>query len=154
MQGGTLKKEFGSIEYDEWVKVFDINLTIPFLTTQYLNPYINTDGRIIFISSVMSRYAHSSSVAYGVSKASINSLVEHLIKYFGDKAITVNAIGTGFTETGMIKRTQEHEESIKGKIALHRFAKPEEIARFCWQIIDNGYINGALLDINGGYCFK
>ena len=37
------------------------------------------------------------------------------------------------------------------KIALHRFGTPKEIASVCMEIINNQYINGASIDVNGGY---
>lgn len=152
--GGTLKKPLGEITYPEWKRCFDINLNIPFFMIQEFSSAIRENGRIIFISSVMSTYEHSGSIAYGVSKASINSLTEYLVKYFCDRAITVNAVITGFTNTKMIARVPEHEERIKSKIALHRFAEPEEIARFVCHIIEDGYVNGSLMEIDGGYCFQ
>ncbi|MFA6756053.1 MAG: SDR family oxidoreductase [Bacilli bacterium] len=152
--GGTLKKPFGEIEYNEWQKCFDTNLNVPFFITQWLKDKINKNGRIIFISSVMSIYNHSSSIAYGVSKASINSLTKYLVKYFCDKNITVNAVITGFTKTSMIKRNKEHEQRIIDKIALKRFAKPNEISKLVMDIINDGYINGSLIEIDGGYCYK
>ena len=152
--GGTQKKSFEEMDYDGWKTCFDINLNIPVFMIQKAYQHINHDGRIIFMSSVMSTYEHSGSIAYGVSKASLNSLTKYLVKYFAEKNITVNAVITGFTNTTMIKRTPEHEQRIKDKIALGRFADPNEIAEFVWHIIEDGYVNGSLMEIDGGYCYK
>lgn len=152
--GGTQKKSFEEMDYEGWKKCFDINLNIPLFMIQKAYQHINENGRIVFISSVMSTYEHSSSIAYGVSKASLNSLTKYLVKYFNEKSITVNAVITGFTDTTMIKRTPEHEKRIKDKIALGRFAEPCEIAQFVYHIIEDGYVNGSLMEIDGGYCYK
>lgn len=152
--GGTQKKSFEEMDYEGWKKCFDINLNIPLFMIQKAYHHINEDGRIIFMSSVMSTYEHSGSIAYGVSKASINSLTEYLVKYFNERHITVNAVITGFTNTAMIKRTPEHEQRINDKIALGRFAEPYEIAQFVYHIIEDGYVNGSLMEIDGGYCYK
>jgi Dehydrogenases with different specificities (related to short-chain alcohol dehydrogenases) len=152
--GGTLKADIGEIQYDEWKRCFDMNLNIPFFMLQRAAKYINREGRIVFMSSVMSIYEHSSSIAYGVSKAAINSLTAYLVKYFCGREITVNAVIVGFTNTSMIKRTPEHEERIKSKIALGRFAEPEEIAQVVWHIIQDSYINGSLIEVDGGYCYQ
>lgn len=152
--GATLKADIGEIQYNEWKRCFDMNLNIPFFMLQKAAKYINKEGRIVFMSSVMSIYEHSGSIAYGVSKAAINSLTAYLVKYFCDRKITINAVIVGFTNTSMIKRTFEHEERIKSKIALGRFAEPEEIAQVVWHIIQDSYINGSLIEVDGGYCYQ
>ena len=48
----------------------------------------------------------------------------------------------------------EQRIRIENKIALKRFALPEEIAQLCWDISQNAYINGSLLEIDGGYCYE
>ncbi len=152
--GATAKAEFGEYTYEEWLKVFDVNLNMPFMMLQMFDKLVNEEGRIIFISSVMSVYPHSSSIPYAVSKAAVNNLVQNMTKYYGERRITINSVITGFTNTTMINRTKEHIESINNKIALHRFAEAEEVANFVIHIIENGYINGALLEITGGYSFR
>lgn len=152
--GGTVKEKWGEYGFDQWLRVFNINLNMPVMLLQRLDKYLANDGRVIFLSSVMSKYPHSSSVPYSVSKSAVNSLVQNLVKEYGHRNITINAVMTGFTNTSMIQRTKEHTERIYDKIALHRFAEPEEIARFISHIIEDGYITGALLDINGGYCYR
>lgn len=151
--GATLKKSFGNIDYDEWRKIFDVNLNIPVMILQMIDKYIEYDGRIIFINTIMSKYPHSTSIAYGVSKAGVNTLVEYLVKVYAERKITVNSILVGFANTTMIKRTTEHEERIKNKIALGRFVEPKEIADFVLSVIKNGYINGGILEMSGGYDF-
>ena len=61
--GYTDRTEFGEIELHEWEKVFDTNLTVPFFLVQALKDKINKNGRIIFISSVLADYPHSSSIS-------------------------------------------------------------------------------------------
>ena len=151
--GATLKKTFGHIEYDEWRKIFDINLNIPFMLLQMLDEVIEHNGRIIFINTIMSKYPHSTSIAYGVSKASVNMLVSYLVKVYAERKITVNSILVGFANTTMIQRTPDHEARIKNKIALGRFVEPNEIAEFVFFIIQNNYIDGAILEMSGGYDF-
>jgi len=151
--GITEKSQFGEISKDSWEKVMNINLNVPFYIIQKLSPYIKDDiGRIILMSSVMGKYAHSTSLAYNVSKSGVNALSNALVKYFADRRITVNSICPGFIKTPYHdNRSQESTERINNKIALHRFGTTEEITSLCMEIIRNQYINGANIDINGGY---
>ncbi len=81
-------------------------------------------------------------------------MVKELVKFFEPKRITVNAVIPSFVETPwQSTKAPDHRKRIEDKIALHRFAYPEEIASLCWEIINNQYINGANLRIDGGYCY-
>ena len=42
----------------------------------------------------------------------------------------------------------------ENKIAVKRFALPEEVAKLCWDVSQNAYINGSVLEIDGGYCYE
>ncbi len=151
--GITEKSQFGEISKDSWEKVMNINLNVPFYIIQKLSEYINNDiGRIILMSSVMGKYPHSTSLAYNVSKAGMNALSNALVKYFADRKITVNSICPGFINTPYHNnRTKESYDRINSKIALHRFGEAKEVASVCMEIIKNQYINGANIDVNGGY---
>lgn len=147
------KTEFGNINKEEWEKSMNINLNCPFYIIENLRNIINDgSGRIILMSSVMGKYAHSTSLSYNVSKAGVIALSNGLVKYFAERCITVNCICPGFIETPYHKnRSKESFDRINNKIALHRFGKPEEVANLCLEIINNQYINGSTFDINGGY---
>lgn len=150
--GKTDRTEFGEIKIEEWDSVIDTNLTIPFFLIQKLSPIIRNNGRIIFISSVLANYTDGSSISYAITKSAINSLVAQLVKHFKDRNITVNAIAPGFTDTEWHNNKNEDQiQRIQDKIALGRFAEPREIAMLVKHVIDNPYINGSILNIDGGY---
>ncbi len=150
------KSEFGKITKETWEKSMNINLNCPFYIIQSLSENLKNNeiegGRIILLSSIMGKYPHSTSLVYNVSKAGVIALSKSLVKYFCEDKITVNSICPGFIETPYHhNRTKESYERINNKIALHRFGTPEEVASICMEIINNEYINGSAIDINGGY---
>jgi 3-oxoacyl-[acyl-carrier protein] reductase len=67
----------------------------------------------------------------------------------------VNAIAPGFVETEwQASKPQEIRNNILAKSAVKRFAAPDEVAdavRFC---INNGFVNGSVIEVSGGYSFK
>lgn len=153
--GATDYASFGKISIDNWNKVFNINLVCPMLITQGLADLISIEGRIIFIGSILGIYPHSRSLAYGVSKAAVHMLAKSLVKHFKNKGITVNTIAPGFTDTEWQKdKAEEIKDTIKGKIAKGRFANPVEIALMVKSVLDNPYINGQTLIVDGGYCHE
>ena len=112
-------------------------------------------SRIVFTGSLMGILPHSVSLSYGVTKAAVLALAKNLVKFFEDTETTVNAIAPGFVETEWQKnKPQEIRNNIYNKTAIKRFADPKEIAdavRFC---INNAFVNGSIIEVSGGYCFK
>lgn len=153
--GITEKSQFGDISKQAWENAMNVNLNCPFYIIQGLSNILKKEknvGRIILLSSVMGKYPHSTSLVYNVSKSGVIALTRSLVKYFADDGITVNCICPGFIDTPYhMNRTKESFERINKKIALHRFGNPSEIASVCMEIINNQYINGSSIDVNGGY---
>jgi len=138
-----------------WQKIMDVNLNIPFYTVQKFASKIKKKGRIIFMGALMGQVPHAMSIPYGVTKAAIHFLSKSLVKEFAELEITVNTIVPGFVDTPwQLTKEPEHRKRIEDKIALKRFSKPEEIALLCMSIVDNDYINGAVINIDGGYDYK
>ncbi len=116
---------------------------------------IPTNSRIVFIGSMMGIHPHGTSLAYGVTKSALHALALNLVKCFEDSGTTINAIAPGFVETEWQAEKPQHiRQNIYAKSAIKRFATPDEVAdavRFC---INNAFVNGSIIEINGGYSFK
>lgn len=153
---GSVRNVFRKITEEEMLKMFWSNLFAPFFLVQSLADKIEEDGSIVFISSHVGIYPHSTYIPYGLTKAAEISLAKMLVKEFSERRITVNAIAPAFIETNMFPggRTPEHLESIRKKIAVHRFGKVEEVAKAVIALVENKYINGSVLSIDGGYDYK
>lgn len=153
--GVTNRNSFSDMTIDEWNYVINVNLTMPFFIVQSLVDCIIKGGSILFIGAVMGIYPHAISIPYAVSKAGVHMLSRQLAKHLAPYKITVNTIAPGFVDTPWQKsKPLEQRIRIENKIALKRFALPEEIAQLCWDISQNAYINGSLLEIDGGYCYE
>ena len=154
--GTTDRAPFGEITKEEWSRVMDVNLNAPFFLIQNLSTYMSENsGRIILIGSLMAEHPHARSVSYGVSKAAVQELARYLVKHFSPRGITVNAVSPGFADTPWQSgKEPAHRKRIEDKIALHRFARPDEVASLCMHIVENQYINGAVLNIDGGYSYE
>jgi len=153
--GATCRKPFGEITYEEWNAVMNANVNIPFLICQKLHSIIKVNSSIIFIGSDMGIYPHATSCAYSVSKAATHMLAKSLVKEMAEKRIRVNALAPGFIDTEWQKiKPQWQRKKIEEKTALKRFGAPGEVADACLCLIENNYINGAVLQVDGGYCFE
>lgn len=153
---GSNRNVFTKITEEEMLKMFWSNLFAPFFLVQSLADKIEDEGAIVFISSHVGIYPHSTYIPYGLTKAAEISLARMLVKEFAERRITVNTVAPAFIETNMFpgNRTIEHLESIREKIAVHRFGKVEEVAEAVTALIENKYINGSVLSVDGGYDYK
>lgn len=153
--GITDKTPFQDVSYENFMKVMETNLTLPFLLVQKLSKHIEKEGNILFIGSSLGTYPHATSLSYGISKAGVASLAKNLVKEFAEEKIRVNVIAPGFVDTEWQKtKPPEIRQRIEDKIALSRFCTPEEIAEVCLFVMKSNYINGALIPVDGGYSYK
>ena len=153
--GLTLRKSFENITNDEWETVFKVNVHSHFYLIRDLNTIIQPKARIIFIGSILGDIPHASSIAYGVTKATVHALCKNLVKEFSDREATVNIVAPGFVETGWQKdKSIEIRNNIYYKTAIKRFASVEEISKVCMMIVENDFINGATIPVDGGYDYR
>jgi len=150
--GMTCRKKFDEIKYEDWQKVMDTNINIPFFLVQKLKNIIEANGRIIFIGSMLGIIPHAVSIPYGVSKGAVHILTKYLAKEFSVNGITVNAIAPGFIDTSWHQnKSYEQRNRIENKIELNRFGIPSEISSIVKLIIENHYVNGTIIQVDGGY---
>ncbi len=112
-------------------------------------------GRIIGVSSVGARTGGvSNSAVYNAAKAAVISLMKNFARNYGPYGITANAVAPGAVEGFMTEHmTAEERERVVAALPLGRFAAPIEIARVVGFLAsdDASYINGATIDVNGGW---
>ncbi|SEA15880.1 3-oxoacyl-[acyl-carrier protein] reductase [Porphyromonadaceae bacterium KH3R12] len=153
--GMTDRSPFTEINIDNWMTIQNIFVNVPVFLLQKFYPMLVQHGNAIFIGSMLGEIPHSTSLSYGVSKASINALVRNLVKFFSDKYIRINGVAPGFIDTQwQLNKTPEIRKNIEQKIALKRFGTPENVSDLVLHIINNKYINGAILRVDGGYSYQ
>ena len=86
------------------------------------------------------------------SKAGIDGLTKSLAKELGPSNIRVNSIAPGFMKTDMnSKLTPEEIEDIKKEIPLMREGTPRDISKCVKWLIEDEYVTGQVISINGGW---
>ena len=153
--GCTDRTRWENLTWEDFMHVMNVNVNAPAELIRKFHNDLCNDGNIIMISSQMSVYPHAVSVPYTVSKSALNGLTLALVKEYCERNIRVNAVLPGFIETPWQKsKPADQRKRICDKIALNRFAEPEEIAQVVMSIIDSSYINGALIPVDGSYCYR
>ena len=153
--GTTLRRGITDFADEEWERVMQVNVNAPVFLIRDLHGHLSPNARIVFIGSEMGVYPHGTSLAYGVTKSAVHALARNLVKFFEGTCTTVNAIAPGFVETEWQKnKPQEIRNNICKKTALGRFATTEEIADAVRFVIHNPFVNGSIIEVNGGYNYK
>lgn len=153
--GKTIRNGIVDITVEEWESVMAVNVTTPLFLIQRFLPLLGNGSNIILTGSSMSVFPHSASLSYGISKSAVHALVKNLVKFLVPLGIRINCVAPGFVDTEWQKdKPSEVRENIMKKISLKRFAKPEEVASVYLFIINNEYLNGEIIAIDGGYSYE
>lgn len=153
--GLTCRDSFESISFESWNKVFYANVHFPVFLLQRIVNRIAKGGSVVFTGSLMGIEPHSVSLAYGVTKSAVHSLVKNLVKFLAPYSLRVNAVAPGFVDTEWQKtKPAEIRRNIERKVSLERFCEPAEVAEVYKMLIENNYFNGEIVVIDGGYSYK
>ena len=108
-------------------------------------------GTIINVSSVSGIMGNAGQVNYAASKAGVIGLTKSLARELASRSITVNTIAPGFIETDMTAEMSERvTEAMLGEIPLKRFGQAEEVASAVKFLMENRYVTGQTIEVNGG----
>lgn len=141
------------LDVESWDQVIQLDLNGCFYTVHAALPHMTEQGSgsIVNMSSFVGEAGNMGQANYAAAKAGLLGYTKTAALELARNNIAVNAVCPGFIETDMTSAIpEEMQEKITKTIPMGRFGQPEDIAqavRFC---IENEYMTGATLDINGG----
>lgn len=147
-------KMFLDITDADWNNMISNNLNSVFYMCQEVLPYMihEKNGVIINISSIWGVTGASCESHYAVSKAGVDALTKSLAKEMGPSNIRINSIAPGFIDTEMNNNLNEEEkQEIKEEIPLQKIGKVEDVSRTVEWIVEDEYITGQVISVNGGW---
>lgn len=152
---------------DDYLQAFTQHLLASSTLTQALVPAMlaKNYGRIVNIVSVSARQPSDNLASSNAVRAAMLNWSKTLANELAPCGITVNSVLPGYTETERLKEVisarasqaassqEQIAEKLLGKIPMHRFAKPEEIAAAVLFLASPAasYITGVSLPVDGGY---
>ncbi|MDF1613288.1 SDR family NAD(P)-dependent oxidoreductase, partial [Stygiobacter electus] len=144
-------KTYEDITYKDWLETIQINLTSTFIVTQAFLPLLiaSEKAKIINMSSIAAFNGGMVGPHYAASKAGQIGLTHYYAKALAALNIMVNSIAPALIETDMTKGKINAE-----KIPLMRSGKTDDIWTAVKFLIDNDFITGQTLHINGGLFFS
>ncbi|HML96634.1 MAG TPA: SDR family oxidoreductase [Thermodesulfobacteriota bacterium] len=149
-----------------WETTFDTNVRGTWLMSKFAIPHMLSRGRgwIVNNASIVGLKGFAGLPAYAASKGAVIQLTRSMALEYSSRGINVNAVCPGTTMTplvteGFMKRVPDPGEGMRFMESLHpmgRLALPEEVARAVLFLCDErvGFVTGAALPVDGGWCAR
>lgn len=134
-------------------RLIAVNAKAPFFIIQRSLPLMPDGGRIINISSGLTRFANPDEVAYAMTKGAVEQLSLHFAKYLGPRQITVNSVAPGITNNGSpVFGIPEAVQQMAALSVFSRVGEPPDVADVVAFLAsaDARWITGAFVDATGG----
>ena len=157
--GINIRRQVIDYTLEEWNRVIATNLTSVFLMCRSFVPFMKETGygRVINITSIMSRVSLPGRGAYTASKAGMLGVTRTLSLELAPYSITVNGISPGLFATEMNTALIEKPEiynDLTSRIPLGRWGNPKEIGDLAVYLCspEASFITGTDIVIDGGWC--
>jgi NAD(P)-dependent dehydrogenase (short-subunit alcohol dehydrogenase family) len=154
--GTSHHKAFDQTTEEELIQLYNVHFKGVFFLTQKLLPLINDGGRIVNISSGLTRFTVPGIGAYAAMKGAVEVLTRYLAKELGARGIAVNTVAPGAVATdfsgGMVRDNPEVNQRVADMTALGRAGQPDDIGPMIAALLseDNRWINGQRIEVSGG----
>lgn len=137
-------------------RLMNVHLKGVLFLTQRLLPFIADGGRIINISSGLTRFTFPGKAVYAAMKGAVEVLTRYMAKELGPRRIAVNTVAPGAIATdfggGVVRDNPHVHQAIASVTALGRVGLPEDIGGAIAHLLapESGWINGECILISGG----
>lgn len=142
----------------DWDDVMDVNLKAVFFTCQAFAKAAlpRGAGKIVNIASLLSFQGGIRVPSYTASKHGVAGLTKLLANEWAARGLNVNAIAPGYIETNnteALRADPDRSKAILDRIPAGRWGRPEDIGQTAVFLAApaSDYINGAVLNVDGGW---
>ncbi|WP_058834439.1 SDR family oxidoreductase [Luteimonas abyssi] len=137
-------------------RLVDVHFKGVFFLTQTLLPLLEDGGRIVNLSSGLTRVSYPGFSAYSAVKGAVEVLSVYLAKELGSRGIAVNTVAPGAIETdflgGAVRDMPDLNKVFADMTALGRVGEPDDIGPMIASLLseDNRWINAQRIEVSGG----
>ncbi|MEU7655997.1 SDR family oxidoreductase [Micromonospora taraxaci] len=152
--GAFLLGPLEQLSLEEFEQTVAVNVRAPFVAAQAAVRHMRAGGRVINIgSNAAERAVFPGFALYAMSKTALIGLTKALGRELGGRAITVNLVNPGATDTELNPADGPNADTINGFTALGHFAEPSDVAATVAFLAGPGgrYITGATVNVDGGF---
>jgi NAD(P)-dependent dehydrogenase (short-subunit alcohol dehydrogenase family) len=141
-----------------WYNAFDVHVHAAFHLCRTAVPYMKSqkEGAIILISSAAGLRGVKNALAYAVVKGAIPQMTRALALELCDDNISVNCVSPGVIRTRFqdYLKPEQVKNNIDNRIPLHREGTPEDVSEVICSLIQNKFITGENIVIDGGMTMR
>ena len=156
MAGTSHSGVLGGVTEEDFDAAYRVHVKGPFFLTQTLLPLIADGGRIVNISSGLTRIIMPGRIAYGAMKGAVEVMTQYMAKELGPRRIAVNTVAPGAIQTdfsgGIVRDNPEVNKHVAEATALGRPGLPDDIGPMIASLLseDNRWINAQRIEVSGG----
>lgn len=156
--GGPAPGSLLEVDAESWYKAFDIHVHAVYHLARAVVPCMaeHGEGVILLISSAAGARGCAGAIAYGVAKGAIPQFTRALARELADYKIRVNCVSPGIIRTRFqdYLTPEQVQKNARDRIPLHREGRPEEVAMALAALVENDFITGADLPVDGGMAMR
>ncbi|MFT8317686.1 MAG: SDR family oxidoreductase [Sporolactobacillus sp.] len=141
---------------EELDNLYEVHFKGVFFLTQKLLPLINDGGRIVNISTGLTRFAVPGSGPYASMKGAIEVLTRYMAKELGSRGITANVVAPGAIATdfsgGVVRDNPEVSKQIAKMTVLGRVGQADDVGPMIASILsdENRWVTAQRIEVSGG----
>lgn len=154
--GVGVNTPFAETTEEQFDLLMNIHLKGTFFLAQTLLPLIKDGGRIVNISTGLTRFTYPGYSAYAAMKGAVEVLSRYMAKELGARGIAVNAVAPGAIETdfggGHVRDNDQLNQQLASITALGRVGVPDDIGPMIASLLseNNRWINAQRIEVSGG----
>lgn len=147
---------FAETTQAQFDRLVDVHFKGVFFLTQALLPLLADGGRIVNLSTGLTRFAYPGYAAYAAAKGAVEVLTRYLAKELGARGIAVNTVAPGAIETdfggGAVRDNAEINRHIAGITALGRVGVADDIGPMIAGLLGeaNRWVTAQRIEVSGG----
>lgn len=133
--------------------VLAVDLRAPMLLTQLVFKKMlkQRAGVVINLASVVGLHGNAGQANYAAAKAGLIGFTKTLAREGASRGVRANAIAPGMIDSAMTHALSEKiQAQLIAEIPLHRFGQPNEIAHAARFLVENDYVTGQTMVVDGG----
>lgn len=154
--GIGINAPFAQVTEAQFDELMNVQFKGVYFLTQTLLPLIADGGRIVNLSTGLTRFSIPGYSAYAAMKGAIEVLTRYLAKELGPRGIAVNVVAPGAIETdfggGRLRDDADLNRFIASQTALGRVGQPDDIGGVIASLLsaDTAWINAQRIEASGG----
>jgi NAD(P)-dependent dehydrogenase (short-subunit alcohol dehydrogenase family) len=156
--GGPVPGSIYAVTDESWMNAFAVHVHSIFHLTRAAAPHMAEQGggAIILLGSAAGLRGCLGAAAYGVVKGALPQFARVLARELAEQRIRVNCVSPGVIRTPFHDSLspEQARNNIENRIPLHTEGKPEDVAALITSLVENDFITGENMVIDGGMTMR